>query len=175
MDAKTAIKFATQVTGASIISLDTCTDVKLTGRDNPHKGSITKITSKVRGIILEKTNGYHNLVFKRLIQEGIDPSSYQPSERRWGEHIDNTPLIVHNGNLYLQVITIGRGESRYFCNNKPVEFHDGVMTDHEGYIISGIPKTPKPAEQGGINNKAIVRAYKIGSILEIRGFGKIWR
>lgn len=170
-----AIELATSVTGTSIISLDSCTDVKLTGgQKNPHQGTVTKVTSKVRGILIENTSGYHDLVTKRLLQEGIDPGSYEPKERRWGEHIDDTPLITHKGNLYLQVITLGCGEVQYFCHGEPVAYQDGVMIDKDGYIISGIPSTPKPADQSGLKNKVIVRCYNIDSILQVRAFNKIW-
>ena len=169
------IDLGCEVRGVTIINLDSKTDVKLTGRDNPHQGTITKVTKGVRGLLYERTNGYHKLIERRLEKEGIPTSCFQPKPRAWGEHFENTPLIFHKDNVYLQVITLGHGEVRYFCNNRPVEFHEGTMTDSEGYIISGLPAPYELPEQGGLENKVSVRAFKAQSILEVRALGKVWR
>jgi hypothetical protein len=104
------------------------------------------------------SNGYANMVERRLIEEGKDPASFKLSERAWGVREHGTPFVTHNGEDYLEVIFLKCGDVKYLV--------DGVETDPS--TIEGLDLTPKKeAEQGGLDNKVIIRTYKCDSIRAI--------
>ena len=144
------------INGASFIGIDTLTDVKLTGgKKNPMQGGVQKavIGSSVMVFSNTNSNGYENMVERRLIAEGKDPQSFSLQPRVWGTRIENTPLIVHNDEYYLEVIFLKAGETSYFFNGKPIKKD----------LIEGLPEKAE-GEQGGLDNKVIIRTYKVASI-----------
>jgi len=154
------------VNGASFISLDTVTDVKLTGgRKNPMQGRVTKrVTgSSVMVFTNKNSNGYANMVERRLMQEGKDPQSFQLGQRQWGTRIENEPFVRHekDGQLkfYLEVIFLKAGKTEYLLDGEP------IAKD----AIEGLPEAKDNDEgQGGLENKVIVRSYAVDSIVAIR-------
>ena len=148
------------VDGSTFISLDTLTVVDLRGgRANPHLGRVTKRVTGSNVMIFtnKKSNGYANMVERRLIQEGKDPASFQLQPLKWGTRIEGTPFIEHEEALYLQVIFLRAGTTQYFLDGNPIE-KDQIL---------GLP-VRQEAEQGGLDNKVIVRTYSVLSIETIR-------
>ena len=86
------------INGASFIGLDTLTDVKLTGgKSNPMQGLVQKasIGSSVMVFQNKNSNGYENMVRRRLEAEGKNAETFEVKPRAWGTRIENTPLVHH--------------------------------------------------------------------------------
>lgn len=152
------------VNGASFISLDTETiPVLKGGKANPHKGRVTKrmIGAQVMVFQNKNTNGYENMVNRRLTAEGKDPSSFQLGPRSWGERIENLPVIRHvkdgTTKFYVEVIFLVPGKVQYFLDGQPIDKADvqGLDSKEEG-------------EQGGLDNKVVIRTFALDSISAIR-------
>ncbi len=138
-----------QVNGNSICSIDTETIPQLLGgRKNPMQGEIRKVTIGTNVMVFQnkKVNGYDAMVRRRLEKEGKDPESFVLSPRQWGQRIENTPFVEHNGEHYLEVICLKAGKTHYMHGARPIE--DG-------------------GEQGGLENKVVIRSYKFSSIRAI--------
>ena len=147
------------INGGSFIGLDTLTDVALAGgKKNPMQGGVQKavVGTNVMVFSNKNSNAYENMVEKRLIAEGKNPESFQLAPRVWGERITGTPLITHKGEFYLEVIFLKAGDVSYFYNAKPISKN----------LIEGLPEKTS-GEQGGLENKVIIRTYKIESIARI--------
>ena len=149
------------VNGSTFISIDTETGVKLKGgKSNPLQGRVTKRTTGSNVMVFQNksTNGYENMVERRLISEGKDPSEFKLQPRKWGTRIDNTPFVEHKGQYYLEVIFLSAGDTEVLV--------DGEVADKS--TIEGYPTTKVEGNQGGLDNKVIVRSFKIDSIDTIR-------
>ena len=148
------------ISGTSFIGLDTLTDVTLKGgRSNEMQGGVQKATigSSVMVFQNKKENGYANMVRRRLEAEGKNPDSFELGSRKWGVRIDNTPLVEHKGEYYLEVIFLKAGETMYFFNSKPIKKD----------LITGLETEKAEGVQGGVENKVITRTYKIGSLVRV--------
>ncbi len=148
-----------EVNGATFIGLDTQTPVTLLGgKKNPLQGHVTKSTVGSNVVIFQnkKTNGYENMIKRRLQQEGKDPSSFVLSPRKWGRRLPNTPFVEHNEQLYLEVIFLKSGKSDYYV--------DGNQTDPSA--IEGL-REQEEGDQGGLENKVIIRTYNVSNITAI--------
>jgi hypothetical protein len=149
------------VNGASFISIDTETEVKLKGgKSNPFQGRVTKRSTGHRVMVFQnkKSNAYENMVFRRLEKEGKNPASFQLGERAWGKRIPETPFIEHNGGIYLEVIFLGAGKSELLVDGKP---YSGEIPGLEA------PKVDEES-QGGLDDKVVIRTFKADSVKKIR-------
>lgn len=154
--------------GATFIGIDTLTSVKLKGgKKNPMQGRVTKVMRNASTMCFSnsKTNGYENMVKRRLEQEGKDASSFVVGPRVWGSRIEGTPFVEHNGSMYLEVIFMKAGEVEYFLdgaviNKSDIEGLDDPIVNDEG--------------QGGVNNKVVIRTYSLDSITAMRSNGAEW-
>ena len=154
------------INGASFIGLDTLTEVKLTGgKSNPMQGLVQKasIGSSVMVFQNKNSNGYENMVRRRLEAEGKDAETFEVKPRSWGVRIENTPLVHHtdkkgNENYYLEVIFLKAPTSVSF-------FHAGKPIKKD--LIQGLDDDREEGTQGGLDNKVIIRSYKIDSIARI--------
>jgi hypothetical protein len=159
------------VSGASFVGIDTLTDVKLLGgKKNPQQGRITKrmVGAQVMVFQNKNINGYESMIHRRLIQEGKDPASFELSPRTWGTRIPNMPIIEHfkegEGTCYyLEVIFLKPGEAVYLFDGQPIA---------ESLVIGLQPSVP--GEQGGLDNKVIIRSFKAESITQVRIDGKVF-
>lgn len=152
--------FTNKVNGATFISIDTVTDVKLAGgKSNVFQGRVQKRVTGSNVMVFQNknSNAYENMVNRRLQKEGMLPS-FTVGPRAWGTRIENTPFVVHKGDLYLEVIFLKAGEVTYLV--------DGKETDES--TIPGMPEKESGVgdgwEQGGLNRKVIIRTYKVSSI-----------
>jgi hypothetical protein len=137
------------------------TEVKLTGgKANPFQGRVTKRMTGASVMVFQnkKSNAYENMVNRRLEAEGKDPASFQLGERAWGTRIPETPFIEHKGQKYLEVIFLKSGSTELLVDGQP-------YSDH----IPGLPEEKTNADsQGGLDNKVIIRTFKLDSIKVIR-------
>lgn len=156
------------VTGMSFIGLDTLTEVTLKGgKKNPMQGRVRKQTlgANIMAFSNKNVNGYEAMIERRLIAEGKDPASFVLGERKWGMRLPDMPIITHEKDgvtkFYLEVIFLYPGKSTYFLDGKPIP-----KADIEGLNDS------EPGEQGGLENKVIIRTFAAESIIALRIDGK---
>ncbi len=153
------------VNGASFIAISTDTapimNRTIGGRGtppNPHYGRIIKRQKNSNVMVFQnkKTNGYRNMVRKRLLAEGKDPESFVLEPRRWGTRLPNLPIVEHEGHYYLEVIFLTPGPVEYLLDGKPIDPNN----------IIGLRNFPPP-EQGGLSRKVQLRVVKFDSIRHI--------
>ncbi len=145
------------VNGATFISLTTETDPRLLGgKKNPHKGNVQKVMCGGNVMIFQNKNihGYDAMVKRRLTKEGKDPSSFELADRKWGVRVPNTPFVEHKGEYYLEVIFLHTGAIHYELGGKLIHSRN----------VRGLPKKPVEGKQGGLNDKVIIRTFKVSSI-----------
>ena len=148
------------VNGASFISIDTVTSVTLPGgKANLLQGRVTKKTTGSSVMVFQNktTNGYENMVNRRLEEEGHSVASFTVGPRQWGQRIENTPFVEHNGQVYLEVIFLHPGETTYLLDGQPSTNPNVIpptkSTDNWG--------------QDGLVNKVIIRTFKVENITGI--------
>lgn len=156
-----ATKILDTVDGASFAGLDTETDVTLKGgKANPQQGRITKRHTGANIMLFtnKATNAYDAMVKRRLSAEGKDPGDFKLQPRAWGERIPNSPFIEHKGTHYIEVIFLKAGKSEYLLDGNPIATAD----------VIGLRETVSSTGQGGLDNKVVIRSYKLSSIKAIR-------
>jgi hypothetical protein len=128
------------------------------GKANPMKGLVQKATigSSVMVFQNKNSNGYENMVRRRLEAEGKNPD-FEVKPRVWGQRIEGTPLVEHKGEYYLEVIFLKAGETSFFHMGKPIKKE----------LIQGLDSDKEEGSQGGLDNKVIIRSYKIASVARI--------
>jgi hypothetical protein len=166
----TLIAAMADINGASFVGIDTHTDVKLTGgKKNPMQGRVTKrmVGATVMSFQNKNFSAYEAMVHRRLAAEGKDPAKFVLSERAWGTRIPNMPIVEHFKDgvtkYYLEVIFMKPGVVTYFLDGAPIAKGDieGLAEREEG-------------EQGGLENKVIIRTFAADSITELRIDGKVF-
>lgn len=151
-----------EINGATFLGIDTETFPKLTGgKKNIHKDKIKKIMkgASVEVFTNKNSNGYANMVNRRLEKEGKEP--FELKERVWGQRIPNTPVIEHNGKYYLEMIFLNSGNISYEYEENPINKDD----------IIGLPVS-KEGEQGGLEDKVSIRTISFDSIVGLRINGR---
>jgi hypothetical protein len=155
--------------GTTIIGLTAETPVKLKGgKKNPFQGRVTKRMLSGNCMIFcnKKSNGYENMVKRRLEKEGVNAESFTLGKRAWGNRVQNTPFVMHKGNLYLETI--------FLQNPVKVEYLvDGKVTPKDE--IPGLPEKPEGGKQGGLVDKVIIRTFNTENIKSLRYGGKEYR
>jgi len=154
------------VNGSSFIGLDSLTQVPLFGgKRNPMQGRVTKLMTGANVMVFQNkhSSSYGDMVQRRLEREGKDPATFQLSPRAWGERIPETPFIQHekDGEMhyYLEVIFLRAGEVQYLLDGEPIAKAD----------IVGLKETePSEESQGGLENKVVIRSFKLASITGLR-------
>ena len=140
--------------GLTFVGITAETKVRLTGgKSNPHKDRITKI-SRVSGLVYktDNTNTYQNQVRKEI-------PNFEPQARRWGNRVNNLPVIMHNGAQYLELIIQNAKTEGYFLDGQPIDKSE----------IEGLP------EKKLGKHSVIVRDYSAESIKEIRINGQEYK
>jgi len=156
----TLVNAVANINGASFVGLDTHTDVALTGgQKNPMQGRVTK---RMRGATVmsfqnKNFSAYEAMVHRRLAAEGKDPAKFELGERAWGVRIPNMPIVEHKGEYYLEVIAMSPGIITYELDGNPID----------ASAIIGL-KSQSAGEQGGLENKVIIRTFKAESIVALR-------
>jgi hypothetical protein len=162
--------FKEKVNGVKMASIDTKTQVHLKGgKSNPMQGKVSKLTvgSSVMLYSNTATNGYETLVKRRLEQEGKDPEEFKLGNRPWGQRVPGTPIITHNGKVYLEVIYIKPGL---------VTHVDDTSKELQVDQIPGYPETViSESSQGGLDKKVIIRTISMDSLINIRIDGQEYK
>jgi hypothetical protein len=149
------------VSGNTIIGLSTKTKVALKGgKKNPMQGRVVKVMRDANVMVFQNknTNGYANMVARRLEKEGKDSSTFQLSPRVWGHRIAGTPIVEHKDKKYVEVIFLASGEVSYELDGKPIG-RDKIV---------GLEVGESDPSQGGLDNKVIVRTFAEDSITEVK-------
>lgn len=154
-----------RIQGCTFAGLDCVTKVTLKGgKKNPMQGRVTKrcMGNRVMLFTNKQSNGYENMVRRRLEAEGKNPESFELGPLQWGKRLPNSPIIEHKGKYYLQVIFLGAGKPEYFLDGKPIEKED----------IVGLPEVKEGSGRQGLEDehKVVVRTYAMDSIQSIRLF-----
>lgn len=166
----TLISAVAAINGATFVGLDTHTDVTLTGgKKNPMQDRVTKRMFGANVMSFQNRNfsAYEAMVHRRLVAEGKNPAEFVLSDRAWGTRIPNMPIVEHfkNGvtNYYLEVIFIKPGVICYYLDGLSIPQSNivGLMEGSTG-------------EQGGLENKVILRTFAAESIIELRIDGKVF-
>lgn len=145
------------VNGATFITIDTVTKMRLNKTNNPHFDRVSKMTFGLNVMVFQNktTNAYDNMVKRRLTREGKNPQDFQLSPRTWGQRIEGTCFVTHKGKYYVEVICLRSGSSEYFLDHNPINFED----------IQGVPAGYRQeAHQGGLDDKVIIRTYAVDNI-----------
>lgn len=148
------------VNGGSFISMDTTTTPKLLGgKKNPMQGRVRKHNKGASIMVFQnkKTNAYDNMVKRRLLAEGKDPDLFKLSPRAWGTRLQGTPLVEHKGALYLEVIFLASGQTSYTLDGQPIDKAN----------IQGLNDKPAEGKQGSLEDKVIIRTFKLDSITRL--------
>jgi hypothetical protein len=167
MQLNTATQALNGLAGGTFVGLDTETVVKLKGgKKNAMQGRITKRMTGAQVMCFSNTNGsaYDAMVRRRLQQEGKDPASFELSPRAWGQRVPSTSFVEHNGQHYLEVIFLRAGKTEFFL--------DGVSIQRDA--IEGLEEG-SAGEQGGLENKVIIRTFALDNVTALRANGREWR
>jgi hypothetical protein len=167
MKLETAQKAFAALTGGTFVGMDTETVVTLKGgKRNPQQGRVTKVMTGATVMSFSNTNGsaYDAMVKRRLAAEGKDPDSFELGPRAWGERVAGTPFVTHKGDHYLEVIFMKAGAVQYRL--------DGVQV--AASEIEGLPEQ-REGEQGGLDNKVVIRTFKLENVTALRAYGLEWQ
>ncbi len=154
------------VNGASFISLDTTTVPKLRGgKKNTMQGRIRKHNTGASIMVFQNKvkHGYDAMVKRRLEAEGKAASDFTLGERAWGTRVPNLPIVEHKGAQYLEVIFLHSGQTTYTIDGDHIDVID----------IEGLTDKPE-GEQGGLNDKVIIRTFKVSSIDRLKIGGEVY-
>lgn len=152
------------VNGTSFIGIDTLTVPQVNKtidrkEPNPHYGRVTKRMSGASVMVFQNKSGsaYGAMVERRLKKEGKDPASFELQPRKWGERLTGTPFVEHNDQLYLEVIFLKPGKVEYMIDGKVVP-KDSII---------GLRDRAMDPEQGGLEDKVVIRTFKVDSLERI--------
>jgi len=165
MSKATLLAALAEVSGGTFLGLDTTTVPVLTGgKSNPMKGRVKKIVtgSSVMTFSNQNSNGYSNMVARRLEAEGKDPTSFTLHDRKWGVRVPNMPVVEHKEKQYLEVIFLKAGTVAYTLDDEPIDKAD----------IEGL-KVRAESDQAGLENKVIIRDYNFDSLNTVRINGDV--
>lgn len=128
---------------------------------SPCKG-IRKVTTGTRVILFtnKETNGYEDLVKRRLIEAGKDPRDFVLGDLPFGERLPNSPIIHNRGLYYLQTVILEPGQSVGYAGNREVDLADFV--------------TPRRTNQGlSKEDEVHVATYRLDHIDRIALVGEV--
>jgi len=143
------------------------TEVKMNKKDkdkniNPYHGLVQK---EQRSNVFINFN-YANSVNKARIKEGKE-ADFVPKERPWGQKIPGTPLVLHEGNYYL--------EARFLDNEPAVTYYKENKIIEKAEIASYLPpekEATSTKSSQDLENDVVIRTFKIENIKEIQ-FGGV--
>lgn len=154
-----------QISGSTFVSMDCVTvPVLKGGKSNPHKDRVVKVAKghRVQLFTNQTKNAYEAKVNRERAAEGKTPD-FKVAPLQWGKHLPNSPLIEHNGKLYLQVMFHKSGTTSYEMDGKPIAKDD----------IIGLPEVKGSGRQGLDDDNAVqIRSFDIANIRALRAFGE---
>lgn len=159
-----------EVNGATPISITTETiPVLKGGKSNPMKGLVIKRMEKANVMIFQnkRINGYEAMIERRLIAEKKDPASFVLGPRQWGVRREGMPFVDHIkidketkeevSEVYLEVIFLKTGKVTYWLDGEEIDRDD----------VQGLDTSKEEGEQGGLDNKVIIRTFNVKNVKEI--------
>lgn len=172
------------VSGTAFVSIDTLTEETLFSRisslsssdqllckvinskKNPMLGRIFKRLVGNSVIVFTSSAGYKNMVKRRLDKEGKDENEFVVKPPIWGSRINDTPIIEHNGEYYLECIFQKSGVKSYMG----LVGDTGKLEEIDKDLIIGLKPPAKIADsaQAYLENMVIIRRFKLKSITGIR-------
>jgi len=96
----------------AVISYDTKVSL-LGGKKNEQVGRVTKTTQNHPVTLIGNGGGYE------AAQKAKDPN-FVLGERRWGNR-NAAGLIEHKGELYVEYMSRGKGQTTYFLDGQPID------------------------------------------------------
>jgi len=153
------------VRGSSIVSIESCTEPRLlakhpvSGQPNPFRNNVVKV-SRVNGIIGWQ---YERSVNRQRTREEMTPD-FESLPRKWGFRLPGTPLVEHEGRLYIELKVHQSLGHRY-------ETLDGRELD-DADIEPYLPQ--HSAGRQGVRGEVILRDYALENILSIKMNGKTY-
>ncbi len=153
-----------QISGSTFVSMDCVTVPALKGgKANPQKDRVVKVSKghRVQLFTNQNKNAYEAKVNRERAAEG-KPADFKVAPLQWGKHLPNSPLIEHNGKLYLQVMFHKAGESSYEMDGKPIDKDD----------IIGLPAPSGSGRQGLDETQVTIRTFDVANIRAMRAFGE---
>lgn len=146
--------------GAQIVTITTATEPKLK-RTNPF-GVITK-TSVVNGVI---NFNYQNAVNRQRGREGND-EQFTSAPRQWGQRIEGTPFVEHNGQHYLTI--------KVEKTSAPPSYVDamGQTVNHED-LMPHFYASSRGSGRQMVADEVITRDYKLANVTAIKMRGKTY-
>lgn len=170
------------INGTSFIGLDTVTtEVLPGGKGNPLQGRVKKHTTGITAMLFQNKfcNGYEQMVKRRLIAEGKDSEEYTLGPRAWGTRLEGLPIVEHKGKHYLEVIVQGHPSTHYTVDGEPVvKDKDGegnpILQSTTGAFLTKLKPAQAGGEQGGLEDKVIIRTYGIENVTELRANKQVY-
>ncbi len=106
------------------------------------------------------SNGYENMVKRRLEKLGKTAENFVLGDLPWGERVENTPLIFHKDRYYLQTVILRPGEKEYLVGVHRVDpFEFGITVRRTN---QGLPK----------GQEVLVATYRIENITRLTLLGE---
>jgi hypothetical protein len=140
------------VKGVTFSTIVTRTEPKLLKTNNPFTG-----IKKVSRVNVTIGFNYQNSVNNQRQREGSD-TDFESLPRKWGERIKGTPLVSHNGNMYLEA-KVEKTLDHMYINTHGQNIPDDLIA----------PFLPKHGEtRQELDKEVILRDYKIDSIIGIK-------
>lgn len=152
------------VNGGTFVSIDMKTVPTLRGgKKNPMLGRVEKLVEGAQVMVFQNKTGsaYGNMVQRRLEKEGKNPYGFELGPRKWGSRIPNTCFIEHHKDgvdkYYMELIFLRPGTTTYLLDGQPID------PNH----IQGLVFTQDTAEQGGLEDKVIIRSVAVENIEKV--------
>lgn len=151
------------VKGHKFITITTETEPKMRKTNNPFHGHIIKRSTANVSMNFE----YANVVNNRREKEGNE-EKFVPKPRKWGERIDGTCFVMHNGAMYMEVHYKSAPSATEYIDTRD---NSNVSKDLLAPYLQE-PNTSAVAEGQGLENAVILRDIKIGNIRECKMNGE---
>jgi hypothetical protein len=123
------------------------------GDKNPFTGRIRKRTR----LSCYLCSHYSTEVNDQRAREG-KPADFKPKRRVWGKSIEGTPLIEHQGQLYLEYVVEHVAQVLYEV--------DGV-TVPESLVEPWLKARPTSSRQG-VDREIVIRTAKLANVLDVQ-------
>lgn len=152
------LQLLSNVNGNTFLSITTETVLPLLGgKKNPMKDRVKKITTGTNCMVFQNknVNGYEAMVQRRLASEGKEPFTLGP--RKWGSRVPDLPVVQHEDRMYLEVIVLRTGAVHYELDGVAIHPND----------IQGFKDEYLGGEQGGLDNKVVIKCYAFDSLRAI--------
>ncbi len=112
---------------------------------------------------------YANSVNRAQVKEGSE-GDFTPAPRKWGERVEGTPFVMHDGKIYLEAkANAAPSQLAYIDKTTGAEVDKALLEDY-------LPVKKSNAAHQGLSeeNEIIVRDFKLLSIKEIKMNGEYY-